>query len=334
MEERGVRVGTIRGERSGSWNKASLYALWTGVSSGTGLVVDRLNPAQNVPLLWDHFLQEFDRQYMDSTREDRARKELSELTMKDYDIDTYIAKFEELSRQASYTIGNQESIQRFEEGLTRPVLVDCIRAPPVHGYNTIKERAIHSTVVQRILDNQFGNKNVPSLKTKPLYPRPFQWGSNRRQPLYNTQQNQSPWYNSSKAPPAYNNQQVPMDVGRAQSRTWREQGGGSGGNWQKGPRGNWQNQNRGRGQANVANAGGRNDNACFKCGEVGHFICNCPQQRRGAHTNLIDFDPDEETLYEESKPSGSRVSHIRSELDAMTFEEKQQMAKELGQGGT
>jgi Retrotransposon gag protein len=88
--------------------KGSEVAGWT---KNIGHMVDRLDPAQNVPLLWDHFLQEFDRQYMVSTREDRARKKLSELTMKDYDIDTYIAKFEELSRQASYTIGNQESIQ-------------------------------------------------------------------------------------------------------------------------------------------------------------------------------------------------------------------------------
>jgi hypothetical protein len=189
----------------------------------------------------------------------------------------------------------------------RPVLADCIRAPPVHGYNAIKERAIHSTAVQRILDNQFGNKNAPSLKTNPFYRQPFQWGNNQRQPSYNTQQSQSPQYNSSNMPPAYNNRHVPMDVGRAQSRTWRGQGGGSGGNWQKGSRGNWRNQNRGRGRANVANAGGKNDNACFKCEEVGHFIC---------------------------KPSGSRVSHICSELDTMTFEKKQQLAQELGQGGT
>jgi hypothetical protein len=88
--------------------KGSEVAGWT---KNIGHMVDRLDPAQNVPLLWDHFLQEFDRQYMVSIREDRARKKLSKLTMKDYDIDAYIAKFEELSRQASYTIGNQESIQ-------------------------------------------------------------------------------------------------------------------------------------------------------------------------------------------------------------------------------
>jgi hypothetical protein len=57
---------------------------------------------------------------------------------------------------------------------------------------------------------------------------------------------------------------------------------------------------------------------------------NYPQnQGGGACANLIDFNQDEETLYEEN---ASRVSHIRSKLDAMTFTEKQQLAKELGQG--
>jgi hypothetical protein len=110
-----------------------------GWTKSIGQMLDRLNPDQNVPLLWDHFLQEFDRQYMDTTRENRARNELESLTMKDNDINTYITKFEELSRQANYTIGNEQSVQLFEWGLSQPVLADCVRAPSVHGYNAIKE---------------------------------------------------------------------------------------------------------------------------------------------------------------------------------------------------
>jgi hypothetical protein len=72
-----------------------------------GQMLERLDPAQNVPLLWDHFLQEFDRQYMDLTREDQARNKHSKLQMKYYNIDVYIARFEELSWQANYIISNQ-----------------------------------------------------------------------------------------------------------------------------------------------------------------------------------------------------------------------------------
>jgi hypothetical protein len=74
--------------------KGSEVVGWT---KSIGQMLDRLNLDQNIPLLWDHFLQEFNRQYMDSTRENCARTELEKLQMKDYNIDTHIAKFEELS---------------------------------------------------------------------------------------------------------------------------------------------------------------------------------------------------------------------------------------------
>jgi hypothetical protein len=146
-----------------------------------------------------------------------ARNKLESLTMKDNDINAYIAKFEELSRQANYTIGNEQSVQLFERGLSRPVLADCVRAPPVHGYNAIKERAIHSAAAQKILDNRFGTRNNASNRQNPNgrnYFRPFFADNNRRQPAYNSQQRPNQQYNSSNAPPAYNNRPVPMDIGQ------------------------------------------------------------------------------------------------------------------------
>jgi hypothetical protein len=131
-------------------------------------------------------------------------------------------------------------------------------------------------------------------------------------------------YNSSNAPPAYNNRPVPMDIGRTRSRPWRGCGTSTGNNWR--------NQNRGGGRANVANTGPKSNNGCFKCGEIGHYARNCPRNQSGAQANLIDFNSSEETYYGENTALASRVSHIRSELDAMTFDEKQQLAKELGQG--
>jgi hypothetical protein len=113
-----------------------------------------------------------------------------------------------------------------------------------------------------------------------------------------------------------------MDIGRTRSRPWRGCGTNTGNNWQ----------NQRGGRANVANTGPKSNDGCFKCGEIGHYACNCPRNQSGAQANLIDFDPNEETYYEENTTSGSRVSHIHSELDAMTFDEKQQLAKELGQG--
>jgi hypothetical protein len=76
-----------------------------------------------------------------------------------------------------------------------------------------------------------------------------------------------------------------------------------------------------------------NDKSCFGCGETEHFIRNCPNRRGArANTSLIDFDPYEDTLYEESQTEGSRVSSVKASIDAMTFDEKQQLAQELKEG--
>jgi hypothetical protein len=82
----------------------------TGWTKSIGQMLDMLDPVQNILLLWDHFFQEFDRQYIDFIRENHTRNELKKLHIKDNDIDAYIAKFEELSSQANYTIGNEQSV--------------------------------------------------------------------------------------------------------------------------------------------------------------------------------------------------------------------------------
>jgi hypothetical protein len=69
-----------------------------------------------------------------------------------------------------------------------------------------------------------------------------------------------------------------------------------------------------------------NNNACFSCGELGHFTKNCLQcQGRGkgeAKANLIDFDQEEETLYEGSQMKGSRVALVKMEMDVMMFDKQ------------
>jgi hypothetical protein len=129
-------------------------------------------------------------------------------------------------------------------------------------------------------------------------------------------------YNSSNAPSAMNNTPVPMDLSRGRAPPWRQQRG----RFQRGGfqcQGNWANVASDRQPRNT-------NNACFQCGEVGHFTRNCPQ--RGARANLINFDPsmDEPLPDDNVLDPQDRVSSIRANMATLTFDEKQRLAQEMG----
>jgi hypothetical protein len=73
--------------------------------------------------------------------------------MKFLEINTYIVKFEELARQAGYTIGNPEIVHTFIKGLTQLVMEEVFKPLHITMYQKIKQKVINCTWSRVLLDN-------------------------------------------------------------------------------------------------------------------------------------------------------------------------------------
>jgi hypothetical protein len=145
-------------------------------------------------------------------------------------INTYIAKFEELARQAGYTMGNLETVHTFVKGLTQLVMEDMFKPPHVTGYQEIKQKAIDCTRSQVLLDNIIRGWNQGNRGYQGSAFRGFQRGNAPWQLFFNQpsgqgrgQQLPQRQYNTSNVPPWMNNQLVPMDMGWSRAPVYRGQ---------------------------------------------------------------------------------------------------------------
>ena len=209
-----------------------------------------------------------------------------------------------------------------------------MRPPMPAMYDAIKQKAIESTRSQQTLKDiltqtrqSFGGFRggaFGNFQNQPRHPF-FLQGNNQG----GQGQRQGPPprpFNSSNAPRWMANQPVAMDLDRARAPNWQGNRGG-------GPA-------RGRAAQTFPLRGGTQhlgnpqptNNTCFNCGQQEHFAHNCPQHNTRA--NLVNFNDNfnrayiKENIPEEAGPS--RVAQIKSELNAMSLEDKKALAKEMG----
>ena len=153
--------------------------------------------------------------------------ELKALKMKWPLIDEYINDFEKLVHLARYTLGNQETMGFFLEGLPRSI-AEAVLIPPIPAtYATLKEKAVQNMQSQQVIEqifrprrpNQPGRGNFRGNSN--FWPRPQNQGGyqNYQQPGHpsnaNSWRQPPPQYNSSNAPSFYANRPVPMDLDRS-----------------------------------------------------------------------------------------------------------------------
>ena len=225
-----------------------------------GETIEGLDPlVDNIPVVWMTFLDMFNAQYQDSTKEEKARAQLKNLKMKGNLIDEYVSDFEELVRMVGYATGSAKTMSMFLDGVDPGILREVMKPPVPHDYRSLRQKAIDATKARQAVDDILKHRglgqNVPRVPFRPLQQQQQQQNCSFQGNWRNNQ------FNSSNTPQRFNNMPVPMDVD--QGRMNRGRGGLF------------------RGRVVIDKQRGnpqRADLACFNCRKIGHFACNCPNK--------------------------------------------------------
>jgi hypothetical protein len=128
-----------------------------------GTWINSLDPANDdIHEVWTTFVQEFDDHFTDSQLQQRARLELDRCKMCFPDVNQYISDFEDLVRQAGYTVSNKETIGFFLNSLSPSILDEVIKFPIPQTYNEYKTRAVNITKGRQMIKLIRARQGIPN----------------------------------------------------------------------------------------------------------------------------------------------------------------------------
>jgi hypothetical protein len=126
------------------------------------------------------------------------------------EVDQYISDFEDLVCQASYTVGNEETIGFFLNGLSPSILDEVIKFQILQTYNKYKARAVNITKGRQMIELIKARRGIPNPRgfnntfgQNQSQFRPRTWGGRPQQNQQRPQQQQQQQrlqYNSTNAP--------------------------------------------------------------------------------------------------------------------------------------